>query len=134
MSRWISGFLASWLLVAGLAWSEEQAFVVPVAPNGVQRVEITGSDYFFKPAHIVVKVNRPVVLSVLKEGWLIPHDIVIDAPDAGIVVNESLGGDPKEITFTPTKTGVYSFYCSKKPPFMKSHREKGMEGKLEVVE
>jgi hypothetical protein len=30
--------------------------------------------------------------------------------------------------------GEYPFYCSKKLLFFKSHREKGMEGMLEVVQ
>jgi hypothetical protein len=40
---------------------------------------------------------------------------------------------PKTIKFVPTKTGTYPFYCSKKVPFVKSRRERGMEGVLEVV-
>lgn len=108
--------------------------VVPIDKDGVQRVEILGSDYFFKPGHIVVKVNVPVELKVRKDGYVIPHNIIIEAPEAGIKVNESLTRDPKAITFTPTRAGTYPVYCDKKPPFMASHREKGMEGVLEVVE
>ena len=108
--------------------------IVPVDKDGVQRVEILGSDYFFKPAHIIVKVNLPVELNVRKDGYMIPHNIIIDAPEAGIKFNESLSRDPKAITFTPTRVGKYPMYCDKKPPFMASHREKGMEGLLEVVE
>jgi len=112
----------------------EKPFIVPVDKDGVQRVEILGSDYFFKPAHIIVKVNLPVELTVRKDGYVIPHNIVIEAPEAGIKVNETLSRDPKPITFTPTKAGKFPMYCDKKPPFMASHREKGMEGLLEVVE
>ena len=108
--------------------------VVPVDKDGVQRVEILGSDYFFKPSHIVVKVNLPVELNVRKDGYIVPHSIVINAPEAGIKINESLSRDLKAITFTPTKVGTYPMFCDKKPPFLASHREKGMEGILEVVE
>lgn len=108
--------------------------VVPIDKDGVQRVEILGSDYYFKPGHIVVKVNVPVELKVRKDGYIIPHNIVIDAPEAGIKFNESLSRDPKAITFTPTKAGKYPMFCDKKPPLMASHRDKGMEGLLEVVE
>jgi len=107
---------------------------VPIDKDGVQRVNILAGDYFFQPHHIIVKVNLPVELKVRKEALIIPHDIVIDAPQAGIMVKESLSRDPKAISFTPTKVGTYPIYCSKKPPFMSSHREKGMEGLLEVVE
>ena len=40
----------------------------------------------------------------------------------------------KAIAFTPAKVGSYPFYCDKKPWFLASHRKKGMEGVLEVVE
>ncbi len=109
-------------------------FIVPVDQDGIQRVEIVAGEYFFKPGHIVVKVNMPVELKVRKESLLIPHDIVIKAPDAGITISESLSRKPMTFFFTPGKTGSYPIYCSKKPPFMKSHRDKGMEGVLEVVE
>ena len=44
-----------------------------------------------------------------------------------------LGTEPKKIPIKPTAVGKYPFCCSKKLPFMASHREKGMEGVLEVV-
>jgi plastocyanin len=132
--RIIGIILLAVILNGGAARSDEVPVKATLDADGVQRVEIVGDSYFFKPSHVIVKVNKPVELSVKKEGWFVPHDFVIDAPEAGITVNESLGGDSKKITFTPTKPGVYPFYCSKKPPLLMSHREKGMEGKLEVVE
>ena len=130
------------ILIAGLivvstltaAFAAEPPTIVPIDKDGVQRVEILGSDYFFKPAHIIVKVNLPVELKIRKDGYMIPHNIIIDAPEAGIKFNETLSRDPKAVTFTPTRVGKYPMYCDKKPPFMASHREKGMEGLLEVVE
>jgi len=116
------------------AFAAELPTIVTVDKDGVQRVEILGSDYFFKPAHIIVKVNLPVELKIRKDGYMIPHNIIIDAPEAGIKFNETLSRDPKAVTFTPTRVGTYPMYCDKKPPFMASHREKGMEGMLEVVE
>ena len=126
------------LLFAGLAFAEDavkekKVFTATVDKDGIQRVEVTGGEYFFEPDYIIVKVNVPVEMSVKKVSW-VPHDITINAPEAGIDVKESLGKEPKVIKFTPTKTGKYPVYCSKKPPFFKSHREKGMEGMLEVVE
>jgi len=123
------------LLFASVAvCADDVPFIVPMDKDGVQRTEVLGGDYFFKPSHIVVKVNQPVELLVRKDGWFVPHTFVIDAPEAGIKVSESLSRDPKGIAFTPTKVGKYPFYCDKKPPFLASHREKGMEGVLEVVE
>ncbi len=117
------------------AAAPEPATVVPMGKDGVQRVDMVGGSYFFKPDHIVVKVNVPVELKVTKESGfsLVPHDIVAKSPEAGIVFQESLSSTPKTIKFTPTKVGKYPLYCSKKAPFSKSHREKGMEGVIEVV-
>ncbi len=113
---------------------EEKVYKAVIDKDGVQRVDIVGGTYFFNPNNIIVKVNVPVELKVRKDGWFVPHNIVIKAPEAGIDFDESLSTDPKIIRFTPTKIGVYPFYCSKKLLFLESHREKGMEGKLEVIE
>jgi plastocyanin domain-containing protein len=113
---------------------EEKVYRATVDADGVQRVQVLGGKFFFDPNHIIVKVNVPVELQVRKESSFIPHNIVIKAPEAGIDVNVSLGEEQKTISFTPTKTGVYPFYCDKKLLFFKSHREEGMEGILEVVE
>ncbi len=99
----------------------------------VQRVTVVGGSYFFKPNHIVVKVNVPVELLASRESGMTPHNLIIQAPDAGVAVEVDLGTEPKKVVFTPTKTGKYPIYCSKKLPFMAGHREKGMEGVLEVV-
>jgi plastocyanin len=115
------------------AAAPEPPTVVPIDKDGVQRVVIVGGSYFFKPSHIVVKVNVPVELKVSKESSIVPHNIAAKSPEAGIVFDESLSTTPKIIKFTPTKTGTYPIYCTKKAPFSKSHREKGMEGMVEVV-
>jgi plastocyanin len=127
-------FIAAVLIALCItASAQESVTVVPVGPDGVQRVEIVGGSYFFKPNHIVVKVNIPVELKLSKESGLVPHDIVAKSPEAGIEFQESLSSTPKTIKFTPTKVGKYPIYCSKKAPFSKTHREKGMEGVIEVV-
>jgi plastocyanin len=63
-----------------------------------------------------------------------PHNIVIKAPEAGVDVKESLSTEPKAIKFTLEKIGRYPFYCDKKFPLSKSHRERGMKGTIEVVQ
>lgn len=117
--------------------SKEKRFVAIVGPDGVQHADITGGEYYFEPNHIVLKVNVPAELMVKKSkdtSWFIPHDIVVKAPEAGIDFKVSLTTEPQTVKFTPTKTGKYPFYCDKKPPFGKSHKDKGMEGVIEVVE
>ena len=114
--------------------AQKKEFKATVDKDGVQRVEVIGGEYFFDPDHIIVKVNVPVELTVRKKSGVVPHDIVINAPEAGINFKEGFGKEPKVIKFTPTKTGKYPIYCSKQLLFFKSHKERGMEGLLEVVE
>jgi len=38
-----------------------------------------------------------------------------------------------KITITPTAAATYPIYCKNRLLFFKSHRERGMEGILEVV-
>ncbi len=126
-------FLVS-LSIISTAEAQKDIFKALVDNDGVQKADIVAGEYFFKPHHIVVKANVPVELKVRKEPGIVPHDFVIKAPEAGIDILESLSKEPKSIRFTPTKTGKYPFYCDKKLIFSKSHREKGMEGVIEVVE
>ncbi len=122
---------------AGLAGGEDtkkKPFVAGIDNDGIQRVEVTGGNYFFVPDHIVVRLGVPVELSVKKEPGLVPHNIVLDETGTGIEIRQNLGSKPLIIRFTPEKTGRYPFFCDKKLLFFKSHREKGMEGILEVIE
>jgi plastocyanin domain-containing protein len=103
-------------------------------PDGIQKVSVVGGEYYFEPNHIVVQVNVPVELSVRKEGGIVPHNIVMRSPEAGMVFDEPMGTEPKVIRFTPTKTGTYPFSCSKKLLFFRSHEARGMKGSIEVIE
>lgn len=137
MNALLTVLVAAWgLLAGGQAWAQApERPVAAVAPtvNGVQVLQVEGGSYFFRPDHIVVRVNVPVELTVRIEAGLSPHNWVIHAPEAGMDVEENLSSQPKTIRFTPTAVGQYPFYCSKKAPLSKSHRERGMEGVIEVV-
>ena len=125
------------VVFTGLGFAQEadkKVYKVPVDTRGIQRVNILGGGYFFDPNYIIVKVNMPVEFIVKKEPGITPHTIVIKAPEAGIEVKESLETEPKVIRFTPKKSGKFPFYCDKGLPLTKSHRERGMEGILEVTE
>ena len=135
----MKNLIAAALIISGIffvsnLYAEQTTFSATIDNDGVQRVEVLGGDYFFKPDHIIVKVNIPVEIKVSKEGGIVPHNILVRAPEAGIDIKESLGKEPKVIKFTPTKAGKYPFYCDKRLLFFKSHKDKGMEGVLEVVE
>jgi plastocyanin len=109
--------------------------VATVDVDGVQRVEVIGGEYYFDPNYIVVKVNKPVELTVRKASGYIPHNMLVKSPEAGIDFKVDLGDKkPQMIKFTPTKVGKYPMYCDKKLLWFKSHRDRGMEGMIEVVE
>ncbi len=120
------------LFAVSAAAAERKEFTAKTDPDGVQRVEIVGGSYFFDPNYIIVKVNVPVELKFRKESGMIPHDVVLKAPDAGIDFKVDLKETPEIVKFTPTKTGTFSFDCTKKLLFFESHKEKGMTGTLEV--
>lgn len=121
------------LFTLGSAFAQDPASPVKPDPDGVQRVRIMSGSYFFKPDRMVVKANMPVELLVSRESGITPHNFVLRAEEAGVTIEEDLGTEPKKIAFTAKKPGKYPFYCSKKLPFVAGHREKGMEGMLEVV-
>lgn len=125
--------LASAAAAIAIAQDPKGIYFAKIDADGVQRVRLEGGGYFFKPARVVVKVNVPVELLASREAGVTPHDLVIKAPEAGIAVEVELAAEPKKIAFTPTAVGKYPFYCSKKLLFFASHRERGMEGVLEVV-
>ncbi len=102
-----------------------------VDADGVQRAAVVLDSYSFTPSHLIVAAGKPVELTLTKEGFA-PHNFVIDDPASGLSIHQGFGGDPVIITFTPKRTGSFAFYCSKKMPFATSHRQKGMEGVLDV--
>ncbi|BDV42477.1 hypothetical protein GURASL_14000 [Geotalea uraniireducens] len=120
--------------VVAVPAAEQDEFRAMIDKDGVQRVTVVGGDFYFHPSHIVVKVNVPVELTVTKDTLIVPHDINVHAPEAGIDFKVELSREPQVIRFTPTKTGRYPMYCDKKFLFFPSHREEGMEGVIEVVE
>ena len=139
MEAAMRSFRYAWTVLAILflfnmsaAAAEKKEFTAKTDPDGVQRVEILAGSYFFDPNYIIVKVNVPVELKIRKEPGIIPHDIVLKAPEAGIDFRQALKETPEIIKFTPTKTGTYPFACEKKLLFFESHKDKGMTGTLEV--
>ncbi len=59
--------------------------------------------------------------------------MVIEDPSGEEVLRETLSREPRTVRFTPREPGAYPFYCDKKLLFFPSHRERGMEGVIEVL-
>ena len=131
---------ACWLgavLVAGLvhvaAAGAGEPFVVPVGDDGVQRATITLDSYSYTPDYLVVQVGKPVELRLTSVTFITPHNFLLTDPAAGFTVEQEVrAGKTLTVRFTPTQTGVFIYYCDKKLLFIASHREKGMEGRLDV--
>lgn len=111
---------------------DEATYRATVSSDGMQHAKIEGGSYFFRPNRVIVKANIPVELAISVGSSLIPHTFVIQAPEAGIAVDESLSSTAKSIRFTPTAAGSYPFYCRNRLLFFESRRDKGMEGVLVV--
>ena len=123
------------IILAGLPLFAADPFTVDVllAADGVQRAVIEADSYDFAPRHLVVRTGKPVELTFKSLTWLVPHTIVIDDPRSGLAIHEGIpAGESVTVKFTPTASGTFAMYCDKKLPFFKSHRDKGMEGVLEV--
>ncbi len=106
----------------------------PLEANELRVIDIRLGSYYIKPNKISVKVNETVTLNITNEATLIPHNLVIEAPEADIHLKVDVSaGKSASVSLTPAKTGSYEISCAKKPPFGKSHKEKGMHGILEVI-
>jgi plastocyanin len=115
------------------AAAEPFAFEVPLDPDGIQRTVVEADSYEFSPRHLVVRAGKPVELTVKSVTILVQHNFLIDDPKSALAIREEIpAGQTVKITFTPTVPGSFAIYCDKKLLFFKSHREKGMEGVLEV--
>ena len=123
------------ILMSGLTLFAANPFTVdvPLAADGIQRASIEMDSYSFSPNHLVVRAGKPVELTVKSVTILVPHNFVIDDPRSGLTMREEIpAGESVIVKFTPAVAGTFAIYCDKKLLFFKSHREKGMEGILEV--
>ena len=133
------GLVLTVALISSLPLAQEKPAVSPppvtaeVGPDGVQRASITVDSYSFTPSHLIVQAGKSVELTLTSVTTLTPHNFIIKEPASGLSVAQEVG--PRgmaKVIFTPTKPGIYVYYCDKKLPFFPSHREQGMEGRLEV--
>jgi plastocyanin len=125
------------LLAATVACGQGQPpgtpFVAETGADGMQRATITLDSYSYAPARVVVTAGQPVELTLVSAASVVAHDFVVDDPASGLALRQDVGaGKTVKLVFTPPNRGTFAFYCSKKPPFLKSHRARGMEGVLEV--
>ena len=86
------------------------------------------------PQEIQLVADQPAILRLVNTDSITPHNFTMMAPDDAADINvDVLGGESVDVQLKPLPAGRYSFYCGNKLMFMKSHREKGMEGTLVVA-
>jgi heme/copper-type cytochrome/quinol oxidase subunit 2 len=107
--------------------------VLSVAEDGVQRATVTLDSYSYSPNHLIVEAGKPVELKLTSVTTLIPHNFIIKDPAGRLSVEQDVSaGKTVTIMFTPTQPGIFPIYCDKRLWPLPSHRDKGMEGTLEV--
>ena len=125
-------FLLSLVAEAGVAELGPPVTLTP-DQDGVQRITIVMESYNFSPDNIIIQANKPVSIQLENQSFLIPHNFVIDNPDKGLHQEIDVSaGDSVNLQLLLTTPGTYTFYCDKQLLFFPSHREEGMEGRLEV--
>ena len=136
--RDVIALLGLTLAAVGMAFAGERAsigppFTVPTDSDGVQRTTVILDSYSYEPAHLVVEKGKPVELTLKSVTVLTPHNFIVKDPAGGFSVEQDVGaGKTTILKFTPTQSGTFPIYCDKRLWPLPSHRDKGMEGQLEV--
>lgn len=134
---WLAVLLC-WVLsgfFSGGAFGETDPEVLVLRPDadGIQRAFIVLDSYAYTPSHVSVEAGAPVEFQLENQSFLTPHNFIIDHPDADLQQDVNVdAGDNVTIRFVAQVPGTYTFYCDKQLLFFPSHREEGMEGRLEV--
>ena len=87
-------------------------------------INIAGTEYGFTPKSINLEAGKSVKI-VYKNTGTLPHDLVIT--ELGVRTKVINQGKEDTISFTPDKSGTYTFFCS-----VGNHRQRGMEGSLRI--
>lgn len=137
--RWTSVLGPLWLIASvGVVNAADLAppspsVTVPMSADGVHRATITLDSYSYTPNHLIVEAGKPVELTLTSVTTIIPHNFIIKDPAGSLSVEQDVSaGKTVTIKFTPAQPGTFPIYCDKRLWPLPSHRDKGMEGKLEV--
>jgi plastocyanin len=89
-----------------------------------QKFTIEGKEFAFTPSKLTVKKGEAVEITFKNMGKY-PHNLTI--ADLNVKTKTIQPGEEDTITFTPDKTGSFSFMCT-----VPTHADKGMTGTLTV--
>src|SRR3990172_3608501 len=130
---WLLTFIGVTIVHAAEPSQPGPPLVIPVAADGVQRATLTLDSYSYTPSHLIVEAAKPVELTLTSVTTIIPHNFIIKDPAGSLFVEQEVSaGKTVTITFTPPQLGTFPIYCDKRLWPLPSHRDKGMEGELEV--
>ena len=136
-TSWLAVLICAGGLVfsSGIALGEDEQEVLVLQPDadGIQRAFIVLDSYAYTPSHISVEAGAPIEFQLENQSFITPHNFIIDHPEAGLQQDVNVdAGDTITIQFLAEIPGTYTIYCDKQLLFFPSHREEGMEGRLEV--
>ncbi len=121
------------VIAPGMTSGREGPVVLEPDGDGVQRTVVILDSYALTPGHLRVRAGVPVELRLENRSFLTPHNVIIDSPVEAMRHNVHVGaGTSVMLRFLPETPGTYTLYCDKQLLFFPSHREKGMEGRLDV--
>ncbi|MCI0398930.1 MAG: cupredoxin domain-containing protein [Chloroflexi bacterium] len=88
-------------------------------------VALEAYEFEFKAPAVAVRENQPVTLHFENKG-VIDHELAID--EWGVETDLLRPGESQTVTFTPRKTGTFSFYCA-----VPGHTAAGMAGTITIT-
>jgi plastocyanin len=101
---------------------------------GAETVTIELERHSFSPEVVTVRAGETVRLELVNKEDIFAHNFTLQAADAGLDLDVDIPPQKtRSVEIRPTRDGSYTFYCNKGLPFMKTHRELGMEGTLKVL-
>ena len=99
-----------------------------------KRIQITLGDYRFSPHQLTLEAGQAVLLELSNTDSVTPHNFTLEDKTGNLDIDIDISaGATQEVALTPEVPGTYTFHCSKKLPFLESHRKRGMEGTLVVT-
>jgi plastocyanin len=105
-----------------------------LAATPTRSIAVKMGDYRFTPDEITVRAGETVQLQLTNTDSLTPHNFTLKAKNAGLNVDTDVSaGKTEAVDITPLVPGSYKFFCNKKLLLFKSHRDRGMEGTLNVT-
>lgn len=134
MKNLISVFLLLIVVVGGWYYLKPQSRVdpdqsakmdQPAASANMRVIKMSGDKFRFSQDTITVKKGQPVRITLTSVDM--PHNFAVD--ELGVQGEIFQPGQTGNTDFTPDKVGEFEFYCA-----VGQHRQKGMVGKLKVID